>query len=120
VTGRRLVADRYGSDRVFIAGAAAPLWVPTAGMGMNTGIGEAAHLVWMLSAVHAGWAGPGLPAAYEAERRPVAEAISGFATGIGEALLDLVATEVREDDSPEGIASTSPGGAIRYRPSRNR
>jgi 2-polyprenyl-6-methoxyphenol hydroxylase-like FAD-dependent oxidoreductase len=104
-TGRRLVADRYGSDRVFIAGDAAHLWVPMAGMGMNTGISEAAHLAWMLSAVHAGWAGPELLAAYEAERRPVAEAISGFATAIGAALLDLVATEVREDDGPEGIAS---------------
>ncbi|WP_406274177.1 FAD-dependent monooxygenase [Nocardia sp. NBC_00881] len=103
-TGRRLVADRYGSDRVFIAGDAAHLWIPMAGMGMNTGISEAAHLAWMLAAVHAGWAGPRLLDAYEIERRPVAEAISRFATGIGEALLDLGNTEVVEDDSPFGIS----------------
>ncbi|MEV6325437.1 FAD-dependent monooxygenase [Nocardia sp. NPDC051787] len=104
-TGRRLIADRYGSDRAFIAGDAAHLWIPMAGMGMNTGISEAAHLAWMLSAVHAGWAGPRLLAAYEAERRPVAETISGFATGIGKALLDLVTADVDEDDSPVGEAS---------------
>ncbi|MGA6204476.1 FAD-dependent monooxygenase [Nocardia testacea] len=104
-TGRRLVADRYSSERVFLAGDSAHLWVPMAGMGMNVGIDEAMHLAWMLSAVHAGWAGPGLLAAYDAERRPVAEAVSDFATGIGKGLLDLVTAEVAEDDSPAGIAS---------------
>ncbi|MFI5719078.1 FAD-dependent monooxygenase [Nocardia sp. NPDC051750] len=71
---------------------------------MNTGISEAAHQAWMLAAVYDGWAGPGLLAAYEAERRPVAEAISGFATGIGEALLGLVTTDVDEEDTPAGAA----------------
>jgi 2-polyprenyl-6-methoxyphenol hydroxylase-like FAD-dependent oxidoreductase len=104
-TGRRLVAERYSSERVFLAGDSAHLWVPMAGMGMNIGIDEAMHLAWMLSAVHAGWAGPGLLAAYDAERRPVAEAVSGFATDIGRGLLDLVTAEVAEDDSPAGIAS---------------
>jgi 2-polyprenyl-6-methoxyphenol hydroxylase-like FAD-dependent oxidoreductase len=104
-TGRRLVADRYGHGRVFIAGDAAHLWIPMAGMGMNIGIGDAAHLAWMLSAVHAGWAGPGLLAAYESERRPVAETVSGFATGIGEALLDLGTTDVIEDASDSGVTS---------------
>ncbi|MFQ6393600.1 FAD-dependent monooxygenase [Nocardia sp. KC 131] len=104
-TGHRLVADRYGSDRVFIAGDAAHLWVPMAGMGMNTGISEAAHLAWMLAAVHTGWAGPQLLDAYEIERRPVAETISRFATSLGESLRDLGNTDVAEDDSPSGISS---------------
>ncbi|NKY54981.1 FAD-dependent monooxygenase [Nocardia flavorosea] len=103
--GRRLVADRYSSERVFLAGDSAHLWVPMAGMGMNIGIDEAMHLAWMLAAVHQGWAGPDLLAAYEAERRPVAEAVSGFATGIGKGLLDLVSAEVNEEDSTAGIAS---------------
>lgn len=104
-TGRRLVAERYSSDRVFLAGDSAHLWVPMAGMGMNIGIDEAMHLAWMLAAVHAGWAGPGLLAAYDAERRPVAEAVSGFATGIGQGLLDLVGTDIDERETPTGIAS---------------
>ena len=49
---RELVADRYGSDRVFIAGDAAHLMSPTGGFGMNTGIGDAVDLGWKLEAVH--------------------------------------------------------------------
>ncbi|NKY31780.1 FAD-monooxygenase [Nocardia speluncae] len=104
-TGRRLVAERYCSERVFLAGDSAHLWVPMAGMGMNIGIDEAMHLAWMLAAVHEGWAGPDLLAAYDAERRPVAEAVSGFATGIGKGLLHLVSAEVNEEDNAAGIAS---------------
>ena len=48
---RELVADRYGTDRVFIAGDAAHLMSPTGGFGMNTGIGDAVDLGWKLEAV---------------------------------------------------------------------
>ena len=68
---RELVADRYGSRRVFIAGDAAHLMSPTGGFGMNTGIGDAVDLGWKLEAVHKGWGGAELLASYEAERRPV-------------------------------------------------
>ena len=51
---RELVADRYGTDRVFIAGDAAHLMSPTGGFGMNTGIGDAVDLGWKLEAVHQG------------------------------------------------------------------
>jgi 2-polyprenyl-6-methoxyphenol hydroxylase-like FAD-dependent oxidoreductase len=68
---RELVADRYGTDRVFIAGDAAHLMSPTGGFGMNTGIGDAVDLGWKLEAVHKGWAGAALLASYDAERRPI-------------------------------------------------
>ena len=68
---RELVADRFGTDRVFIAGDAAHLMSPTGGFGMNTGIGDAVDLGWKLEAVHKGWAGAALLASYDAERRPV-------------------------------------------------
>ena len=70
---RELVADRYGTKRVFIAGDAAHLMSPTGGFGMNTGIGDAIDLSWKLDAVVNGWGGPGLLTSYEAERRPVAQ-----------------------------------------------
>ena len=54
---RELVADRYGTDRVFIAGDAAHLMSPTGGFGMNTGIGDAVDLGWKLEAVLKGWGG---------------------------------------------------------------
>ncbi len=68
---RELVADRYGTARVFIAGDAAHLMSPTGGFGMNTGIGDAVDLGWKLDATIKGWGGPSLLASYEAERRPV-------------------------------------------------
>jgi 2-polyprenyl-6-methoxyphenol hydroxylase-like FAD-dependent oxidoreductase len=69
---RELVADRYGTERVFIAGDAAHLMSPTGGFGMNTGIGDAVDLGWKLDAVIKGWGGPQLLRSYESERRPVA------------------------------------------------
>jgi 2-polyprenyl-6-methoxyphenol hydroxylase-like FAD-dependent oxidoreductase len=69
---RELVADSYGTDRVFIAGDAAHLMSPTGGFGMNTGIQDAVDLGWKLAAVIGGWAGSDLLRSYEIERRPVA------------------------------------------------
>jgi hypothetical protein len=68
---RELVADRYGTARIFLAGDAAHLMSPTGGFGMNTGIGDAVDLGWKLEAVRKGWGGAGLMASYDAERRPV-------------------------------------------------
>ena len=68
---RELVADSYGTARVFIAGDAAHLMSPTGGFGMNTGIGDAVDLGWKLEAVLRGWGGDALLRSYDAERRPV-------------------------------------------------
>jgi 2-polyprenyl-6-methoxyphenol hydroxylase-like FAD-dependent oxidoreductase len=68
---RQLVAERYGSRRVFLAGDACHLFVPTGGFGMNTGIGDAADLAWKIAAVEEGGGGGRLLASYDAERRPV-------------------------------------------------
>jgi 2-polyprenyl-6-methoxyphenol hydroxylase-like FAD-dependent oxidoreductase len=68
---RELVADCYGTDRIFVAGDAAHLMSPTGGFGMNTGIGDVADLGWKLEAVIKGWGGAALLSSYEAERRPV-------------------------------------------------
>ena len=70
-TAHQLVAGSYGADRIFLAGDAAHLFVPTGGFGMNTGISDAVDIGWKLAALYAGWGGPGLPASYEAERRPI-------------------------------------------------
>lgn len=67
-----LVADHFGKDRVFLAGDSLRLVIPTGGLGLNTGIGDATDLAWKLSGVLQGWGGSDLLASYEAERRPVA------------------------------------------------
>ncbi|MCX7362721.1 MAG: FAD-dependent monooxygenase [Alphaproteobacteria bacterium] len=66
-----LLADRYQGGRVFLAGDAAHQYIPTGGYGMNTGIGDAVDLGWKLAAALKGFAGRGLLASYERERRPV-------------------------------------------------
>ena len=68
-----LLADRYGKDRVFLAGDAAHLVIPTGGLGMNSGVGDAIDLSWKLAATLAGWGGPNLLQSYEIERRQVGE-----------------------------------------------
>jgi hypothetical protein len=70
-TQHLLCAQRYGEGRVFVAGDAAHLVIPTGGLGMNTGVGDVIDLSWKLAATLAGWGGAELLASYEAERRPI-------------------------------------------------
>jgi 2-polyprenyl-6-methoxyphenol hydroxylase-like FAD-dependent oxidoreductase len=68
-----LLAERFGEGRVFLAGDAVHLVIPTGGLGMNSGVGEAVDIAWKLTAVLQGWGGPALLASYEIERRQVGE-----------------------------------------------
>ncbi|MDB5453938.1 MAG: hypothetical protein JWO33_2516, partial [Caulobacteraceae bacterium] len=66
------VADSFGRGRVFLAGDSAHTTSPTGGHGLNTGLGDAFGLGWMLEARLQGWGGDHLLDAYGIERRPVA------------------------------------------------
>jgi hypothetical protein len=66
-----LLAESYGQGRVFLAGDAVHLVVPTGGLGMNSGVGDAIDLSWKLAATLKGWGGPRLLASYEIERRQI-------------------------------------------------
>lgn len=68
-----VLADRYRNGRVFLAGDAVHLVVPTGGLGMNSGVGDAIDLSWKLAATLQGWGGPALLESYEHERRQVGE-----------------------------------------------
>jgi 2-polyprenyl-6-methoxyphenol hydroxylase-like FAD-dependent oxidoreductase len=68
-----LIADSYGRGRVFLAGDAVHLVIPTGGLGMNTGVGDAVDLGWKLSATLKGWGGPNLLESYEIERRQIGD-----------------------------------------------
>ncbi|MBJ6765072.1 FAD-dependent monooxygenase [Myxococcaceae bacterium JPH2] len=68
-----LIADRFASGRVFLAGDAAHTLPPSrGGYGANTGIDDAHNLAWKLAAVLSGASEPGLLDTYDAERRPIA------------------------------------------------
>src|ERR1700736_2162693 len=45
-----LLAERYGEGRVFLAGDAGHLVIPTGGLGMNSGGGDAIDLAWKTAA----------------------------------------------------------------------
>ena len=90
--------------RVFLAGDAAHLFAPTGGVGMNTGIGDAADLGWKLDAVLKGWGGEGLLVSYERERKPVAvrnSVISANNSDKIDMVMDETPPEV-EEDGPRG------------------
>jgi 2-polyprenyl-6-methoxyphenol hydroxylase-like FAD-dependent oxidoreductase len=70
-TQRLMLADRYRDGRVFLAGDAAHLVIPTGGLGMNTGAGDAVDLAWKLAGTLHGWGGDALLDSYERERRPI-------------------------------------------------
>jgi 2-polyprenyl-6-methoxyphenol hydroxylase-like FAD-dependent oxidoreductase len=109
-----LVAERYREGRVLIAGDAAHLVIPTGGLGMNTGIGDAIDLGWKLAGTVAGWGGPGLLASYEPERRKVGlrnvRASGWAAQGMG-MWRSLWKPYVR-DDTPEGAALRAEIGRV--------
>jgi 2-polyprenyl-6-methoxyphenol hydroxylase-like FAD-dependent oxidoreductase len=66
-----LLADKYSDGRIFLAGDAVHLMIPTGGLGMNSGVGDAIDLSWKLAATLQGWGGPQLLASYEIERRQI-------------------------------------------------
>ncbi len=55
-----MLADRYQDRRVFLAGDAVHLVIPTGGLGMNSGVGDAIDLGWKLEATLKGFGGPKL------------------------------------------------------------
>ena len=102
-----LLADNYGEGRVFIAGDAAHLVIPTGGLGMNSGVGDAIDLSWKLAATLEGWGGPKLLPSYTAERRKVGDLnvqASRYATLGRRKWRSMWKPNIR-DNTPEGAAS---------------
>jgi 2-polyprenyl-6-methoxyphenol hydroxylase-like FAD-dependent oxidoreductase len=68
-----LLAERYQNGRALLAGDAVHLVIPTGGLGMNSGVGDAIDLAWKLAGTLQGWGGPNLLPAYEFERRQIGD-----------------------------------------------
>ncbi len=68
-----LLSERYRDGRVYLAGDAVHLVIPTGGLGMNSGCGDAIDLGWKLAATLQGWGGPALLDSYEIERRQIGD-----------------------------------------------
>jgi len=99
-----LLAERYQNGRVFLAGDAAHLVIPTGGLGMNSGVGDAIDLAWKLAATLRGLGGPKLLPSYEIERRQVGErnvGASRYATLGRRKWRSMWRPDIR-DDTPSG------------------
>lgn len=98
---------RSPAGRVFLAGDSAHLFVPTGGVGMNTGIGDAVDLGWKLAAFEAGQGGLGLLDSYEIERKPIAvrnSVVSANNSDKIDMVMDEVPPEI-DEESDEGEAA---------------
>lgn len=95
-----LVAERWRSGRVLIAGDAAHQTPPFAGQGMCAGIRDAANLAWKLEAVLRGQAKEELLDSYQIEREPNARAYIGLAIEMGRVVcaLDPVVAQMRDEN----------------------
>jgi 2-polyprenyl-6-methoxyphenol hydroxylase-like FAD-dependent oxidoreductase len=108
--GASLVADGYRRGRVLLAGDAAHLFTPSAGLGYNTGIDDAVNLGWKLAALVAGWGGPALLESYERECRPEALRRTRFAAECAERLAVFKPSPQLDQSSPEGEAARAHAG----------
>lgn len=105
LAGAALVADRYRSGNVFIAGDAAHLFTTTGGLGYNTAVEDAVNLGWKLAGAVNGSLGPAVLDSYEIERQPLAVRNTTYASLFADSIgLFLPVTEI-EADSPAGEAA---------------
>lgn len=72
--------DRLSGGRVFLAGDAAHISVPTGGMGNNIGFAGIRNLAWKIAYVLKGVSPPGILDTYHIEHRPIA--LERLATGV--------------------------------------
>jgi len=101
-----LLAERFADGRVFLAGDAVHLVIPTGGLGMNGGVGDAIDLSWKLAATLQGWGGPNLLRSYEIERRQVGERNVGASrhATLGRRIWRGMWKPYLRDDTPQGAA----------------
>jgi 2-polyprenyl-6-methoxyphenol hydroxylase-like FAD-dependent oxidoreductase len=111
LAGHMLVADRWRVGRCLIAGDAAHLFTPAAGMGYNTSIDDAVNLGWKLAAVLQGWAPESLLQSYEAERRPIAQRNTRFAKQMADSMSTLSSPPDLEQGDAAGESARAALGA---------
>jgi 2-polyprenyl-6-methoxyphenol hydroxylase-like FAD-dependent oxidoreductase len=108
--GYTLVAERYASGRVLMAGDAVHLFTPTGGLGYNTAVDDVCNLGWKLAAVLQGWGGPRLLESYEIERRPIGVRNTHLAKTMADRIGLFRASPRLEEDSAAGAAERKTAG----------
>jgi hypothetical protein len=110
-------APRYRVGRVFLAGDAAHVHSPAGGLGMNTGLQDAANLGWKLAAAVRGRGDDRLLDSYQAERHPVGRAVLRMSGGLLRAALlrSGTARAVRDAVLPALFSVPAIGRQVRLR-----
>jgi 2-polyprenyl-6-methoxyphenol hydroxylase-like FAD-dependent oxidoreductase len=103
---QKRIAETRRKGRVLIAGDAAQAFPPHLGQNLNTGVGDAVSLGWMLAGVLNGWAPEGLLDVYSEERigisHMLADASLAIDAGSTEVWRELASDPNLEEDTPEG------------------
>lgn len=109
-----LVAESYGRGRVWMAGDSVHQYMPTGGLGMNTGVAEAHNLAWKLAARLKGWGGARLVDSYGDERLPVAQRNRDHVKTNAAAVFEsqFPRTDALLDDTPAGAANRAEMAAV--------
>jgi 2-polyprenyl-6-methoxyphenol hydroxylase-like FAD-dependent oxidoreductase len=110
-------ARRYRVGRVFLAGDAAHVHSPAGGMGMNTGLQDAANLGWKLAAAVRGRGDDRLLDSYQGERHPVGRMVLRMSGGLLRAALlrSGTARAVRDAVLPALFGVPAIGRQVRLR-----
>ena len=103
----------YRVGRVLLAGDAAHVHSPAGGMGMNTGLQDAANLSWKLAAVVAGRGDDRLLDTYHDERHPVGKMVLRTSGG-------LIRAALLRRGPARAVRDTAAGIAFRVPPVRRR
>ena len=109
--------NAYRVGRAFVAGDAAHIHSPAGGQGMNTGLQDAANLCWKIALAIRMGAGDALLDTYDAERRPVGEAVLAYT----DRAFSTITTQtgwiaaVRDRVLPLLAATVSRSGTVRAR-----
>ncbi|MES2189501.1 MAG: bifunctional 3-(3-hydroxy-phenyl)propionate/3-hydroxycinnamic acid hydroxylase [Pseudomonadota bacterium] len=112
-TFESLIARRWRSGRLLIAGDAAHRMPPFLGQGMCAGVRDASNLAWKLAAVLQGRADDGLLDTYETERAPHVTAFTRGAIEAGKFVqmsdpVEIAARMKDMQDNPKSFAPPNP------------
>jgi 2-polyprenyl-6-methoxyphenol hydroxylase-like FAD-dependent oxidoreductase len=96
----------FSQGRIFLAGDAAHISIPTGGMGNNTGFSGIRNLAWKLAFVIRGVSNPDLLETYNEEHRPLALERIDLGTRIFDAMGPMMMRQMLGEDISEQVEAT--------------
>jgi 3-(3-hydroxy-phenyl)propionate hydroxylase len=106
-----VVAERFRTGRVFLAGDAAHMTPPFAGQGLNAGIRDVRNLSWKLARVLEGSLPESLLDSYEAERHDAAREMVEVAVMLGDQIQPTDPAAAAERDAMFAAINADPAAA---------